>query len=352
MTISGVYATAVQVTNGQLYSGGVDIEIKTYRLNNENTEIESEYERKVRPAEVLSVIPRIRNNGEKCYIRAKMFYINNSIDIQKYIKGFSTNWIKRGDYYYYAKPLNENVSIKMFDTLEIPENIRAITSSRRLKLEITVEAVQEKNFAPDYSKDDPWQGLEPAQIVNSKYDMDINNNTNIRVDYENGAEENISLAKNSFSNVKSIMPGDSYTSYIQIKNTKKKDAKYYLKLNSNNPGLPSQIGLIITGQDGQVIYNDNIEVGKQVLLGQYNAGEGDILDLQMIVPAELENPHEYLDSNLDLVFSVDSDKDKKNNNINPQTGDKINVAITIFLISAIGLIIVMFIEHKERKNID
>lgn len=350
MTISGIYASAQQITNGQLYSGGVDIDVTMYKLTSENVEVVSVDERKVIPAQVVSVIPKVKNNGEKCYIRAKIFYINNSVEPSKYINSISNDWIKRGDYYYFARPLKEDVSIKMFDTVKIPENIQEITSSKRLVLEVTVEAVQEKNFVPDYSKSDPWQGLEPAQIVNSKYDMDINNTSNILVDYQNGAEESVKLAKNSFSNLREVMPGDTYTTYIQVKNTNKKDEKYYLKFNSNNVNLPNQMELVITGKNGQVIFDDNIQIGQNILLGQYGAGEEDILDVQMKVPENVENPYEYLDSNLNLVFSVDSEKKKNNNMINPQTGDKIYLAITIFLISAIGLVIVMVLDYVERRK--
>ena len=40
------------------------------------------------------------------------------------------------------------------------------------------------------------------------------------------------------------------------------------------------------------------------------------------------------------------------NKTNPQTEDKINMAITIFIISAIGLVAVMLLDYKENRNIE
>ena len=349
MTISGIYATAVQVTEGKLYSGGVDIEVKTYELNNTNNIEELDDESKVMPADVLSVIPIIKNNGEKCYIRIKFFYINENIDATDYITGFSFNWIKRGDYYYYPKALNKGESIKVFDTIKIPENIEKITNSKRLKFEIIAEAVQEKSFVPDYGESDSWQGLVPEQVINSKYDLDINDNSNIVVEFQNETNQDIELLSDFFSNMKNILPGDKYTGCVKIRNTNKKDARYYLALKFGNvgePGLLLPVKLLIKNQDGQVIYNGYIENGKKVFLGQYAMGEETRLDMEITFPKESENEYEYIDSKLEFIFSSDYNK------VNPQTGDSIKVAITIFLFSAIGLVIVMLLEHRVRRNID
>lgn len=364
MGISGIYAGTAQITSGQSSTNGVDIKIQTFKLNSENVEEKYEESTKVvMPAEVISFIPKIENLGAKCYVRAKIFYINEDVDAETYITGISSEWEKHGEYYYYKNALNSEEIVKLFDTIKIPQNIGEITSSKKIKLEITAEAVQEKNFEPDYTKEDPWQGIVPTQSVNTEYNIDTNIDKNITINYENGTGSDIEVSDEFLENMKDIMPGDSYSSSIKIKNTNKKNAKYYLKLdldglNEIEIGLLEEIDLIITNKQGKVIYSGKLRNVENVLLGKYDIGEEDEFDLKMSVPKDLANKYAGIYPKLNWTFSVDYDKDttKENNDnqnkSNPQTGDKINVSITIFLISSMGLLVVMLLDYKEKRNIE
>lgn len=363
MGISGIYATTSQITSGQSSTNGVNIKIQTFKLNSENVEEKYEESTKVvMPADVISFIPKIENLGAKCYVRAKILYISEDVDAETYITGISSEWEKHGEYYYYKNALNSEEIVKLFDTIKIPQNIGEITSSKKIKLEITAEAVQEKNFEQDLSKEDPWQGIVPTQSVNTEYNIDTNNK-NITINYENGTDSDIEVSDEFLENMKDIMPGDSYSSSIKIKNTNKKNAKYYLKLdlkglNEIEIGLLEEIDLIIINKQGKVIYSGKLRNAENVLLGKYDIGEEDEFDLKMSIPKDLANKYAGIPPKLNWTFSVDYDKDNsKDNNsgknkTNPQTGDEINMAITIFVISSMGLVIVMLLDYKEKINIE
>ena len=373
MSISGIYALILQTTGGKFNTGGVDIEIQNYSLNSEETEVKYDNENnEVSPSEVISLISKIENYGENCYVRTKIFYINDAINFKKYVTGMSDEWEKHGDYYYYKRTLNKDEKLKIFDTIKIPDNIRELTSESKIKLEITAEAVQEKNFEPDFSKEDPWQGIVPTQSVNTKYDINTNDNY-IVIKYEDGADEDINVPNNFFEEMKNLMPGDSYTSSVEIKNKNNKKAKYYFKLSLNEENkiyqeLLNNIDLIISNKNGKILYNGKMINDKKILLGEYSIGQEDKLDLKIIVPKELENKYANLGSTLNLIFSVEYEKENTENNnaennntdnktenenkMNPKTGDKINVAITIFVLSSIGMIIVSFLDYREKRNIE
>jgi len=356
MGISGIYAVTEQLTNGQIITGGIDIDLQVFKINNENKEVKYIEDNKVvMPGEVVSFIPKVENKGERCYLRAKIFYINESIDINQFINGISSDWVKHGEYYYYGKTFDSGKTTKLFDSVQIPNNINEITNSKKIKLEITVEAVQEKNFTPDYTKDDPWQGIVPTKSIRDKYDIDTTTNSKMTIKYENGASEDIIVSDDFFDNMKTIMPGDSYDSSIEIKNKDKKVAKYYLRFKYDEIALLKETILVITNKKGQIIYNGKIKDAKNIFLGEYKKNQGEKLDLKILVPEDMENQYENLSTKLEWIFKVEYDKeiDKKNNNkTNPQTGDNINVAITMFILSSIGLIVVMVLEHRERKNIE
>lgn len=364
MGISGIYATTTQIASEQTSTNGVDIKIRTFKLNSENIEVRDEDSNKVvLPAEIISFIPKIENLGAKCYVRVKIFYINEDIEAETYITGISNEWKKHGEYYYYKNALNTKEIMELFDTIKIPQNISEITSSKKIKLEITAEAIQEKNFEPDYTKDDPWQGIIPTKSVNTEYNIDTNKDKNITINCENVTSGDIEVSDEFINDMIDIMPGDSYSSSIKIKNTNKKNAKYYLKLdleglNEIEIGLLEEIDLIIRNKQGKVIYSGKIRNAENILLGKYNIGEEDEFEFKMLVPKDLANKYAGINPKLNWTFSVDYDKDNtKDNNsgknkTNPQTGDKINVAITIFVISSMGLVIVMLLDYKEKRNIE
>ena len=103
---------------------------------------------------------------------------------------------------------------------------------------------------------------------------------------------------------------------------------------------------------------------EQILLGEYQENENDKLEFKISIPNELGN--EYMLLNPEITFEFSSEKDEQNNidnkdkeknkdvieriKNNPQTGDKVNVAIIIFYISTVGLVIVMILDRKENKR--
>ena len=99
MSISGIYALVNQTTNGAFTTGIVDINIQTYKLDNNNNEVEYDEEnKKVMPGDVVSLIPKICNLGENCYLRIKVNYIDEDTDFRDYVEGFSTGFNRYGKY--------------------------------------------------------------------------------------------------------------------------------------------------------------------------------------------------------------------------------------------------------------
>ena len=357
MTISGIYAGTAQVTSGQFYTGRVDIEIETYKLNNQNEEVKFDDgdNKTVIPGDVISFIPKIHNVGESCYLRTKITYVDEKTDVTQYIINMSNDWMKYGDYFYYDKILNSGETVKLFDKIKIPEDIKNSTNDKNINIEILCETVQEKNFMPNYEEADPWKSVTPQKNINSEYNIDTGNNSNITIKYQNGANNDVIVPDNLFDDIKSLMPGNSYNSNIEIKNTNKNNVDYYLIFSIEKDAenyekksqLLSKLNLTITNKDGKTVYNGKMTENNKILLGTYKINENDVLNLKISVPNELENTYASLNPQLTMLFSAGYDA---NDNTNPETGDKINIAMTIFLISSIGLIVVMILNYKEKKK--
>lgn len=375
MNISGIYALTNQATNGSLSTGVVDIKIQTYKLNEENEEIYSN-DKKVNPGETISFIPKIENFGENCYVRVKIKYIDANIDFKNYITNFSNSLEKHGEYYYYNKVLNPKEKIQLFDTIKIPDNISNEDNSE-IPLEIIAEAVQEKNFIPDYSKENPWGDIIPEKRIDNTVNINTNKeNSKITIKYESSIDSNINVPNDFLENISKVMPGDSFKEYVEINNDKK-NAKYYMQIVVDEKyliekELLSKIKLQIINKNGQVIFDGNIGNTGRVLLGNYNINENDRFEFNISVPSDIGNEYTTLNPVLDIVFSAEYDDipngqpnsgsvSQNENSIskyvqnlltNPKTGDKIDWAITMFFISSIGLIITIILGYREKKKED
>ena len=375
MNISGIYALTNQATNGSLSTGVVDIKIQTYKLNEENEEIYSN-DKKVNPGETISFIPKIENFGENCYVRVKIKYIDANIDFKNYITNFSNSLEKHGEYYYYNKVLNPKEKIQLFDTIKIPDNISNEDNSE-IPLEIIAEAVQEKNFIPDYSKENPWGDIIPEKRIDNTVNINTNKeNSKITIKYESSIDSNINVPNDFLENISKVMPGDSFKEYVEINNDKK-NAKYYMQIVVDEKyliekELLSKIKLQIINKNGQVIFDGNIGNTGRVLLGNYNINENDRFEFNISVPSDIGNEYTTLNPVLDIVFSAEYDDipngqpnsgsvSQNENSIskyvqnlltNPKTGDKIDWAITMFFISSICLIITIILGYREKKKED
>ena len=95
MSISGIYALTNQTPNGIFSTGRVDIKIQTYQINEQNEEIAyEEPSKRVAPGDVISLIPKIVNLGENCYVRFKVDYVDENTDFVDYSTGLSDNFKK------------------------------------------------------------------------------------------------------------------------------------------------------------------------------------------------------------------------------------------------------------------
>lgn len=357
MSTSGIYALTNQETDGTLSTGIVDISIDNYTLNENNEEIPySETTSVVYPGDKISLIPKINNLGESCFVRVKINYIDTSTNFLDYTTGFSNSLTKYGDYYYYTDVLDNASNIKIFDAIKIPDDITTTDNERKIKLEIIAEAIQSKNFVPDYSLSDPWKGITPSENTKSSYDIDTETGKlKINILYEDNTINDISVNKDFFKQMYNVMPGDNFVDYAELKNTSKNSNKYYLKILTDDKkeeeiNLLNNIHLTITNKNGQIIYNGNLLSSEKFLLGEYATNDYDKFEFKIEVPSELENEFTLLNPKLYFVFSSESEEDTNKVPSNPKTGDKIDLALTIFLFSSICLVIIIILAYIEKKK--
>lgn len=344
--VSGIYALVDDVINNTesvISTSYVDIKLEEYQ-NGEPYTKENEV---VMPGEVVELNTRVSNLGIDCYVRIKIIYtLNNTEYIESnYINGDYKNWSKIDDYYYYDSVLNQSETLNLFDTIQIPNNIINNSSGDKLVVHIIVEAVQAKNF------DGNWDEVDIKKTIDKSYSMDSEGNSEII--YENNADKYIDIGDGFFNNLGGLLPGDSISDQITIDNNSSNRIKYYLSVDTKNLtqeeiDLLENVNITINNSKNRELYKGKLLQINNMLLGTYNSESNEVINFTISIPSNLDNEYSKIATKIIWIFSVN----EENNSLNPQTWDlRFDLSMTLFMFSAVGLLIVMIFEKKGKENI-
>ena len=360
MCISGIYAftniSIVSVQN-EMKTGAINIELKEYRINENGKEVLYNVDTKnVLPGEKVSYIPRIENLGADCYVRAKVSFTdmkNVTILAENNIGKMKDGWVKKGDYWYYKNILKSSENVDLFNTFQIPD-VSNEYQGKDIQINIVTEAVQSKNFKPDFESSSPWNDVTIKEATNNSYKTDkVQLNTNVKVEYENNADLYINVPDSFFSELGYIFPGDVITEEAVINNKSSNEIEYFVSTgklvdeNTKIKDLVNKLELTIK-VDEKVVYEGNIFGIENLSLGKYKEKETSKVKFIISVPKDLENEYSALNTSLSWVFTVSGEEPLPEA---PQTGDvKTKIVFTIFFVSAIGLVTSLLLEKKFKKD--
>ena len=346
-SVSGIYALVDDVINNTestISTSYVDIKLEEYQ-NGEPYTKENEV---VMPGEIVPLNTKISNLGIDCYVRAKIIYtLNNTEYIESnYIDGDYKNWTKIDDYYYYDSILNQSESVNLFDTIQIPNNIINESLGDTLVVHIVAEAVQAKNF------DGNWNEVNIEETVDKSYSIDTEGKSEII--YENNADKYINIGDGFFNNLGGLLPGDNVTDQITIDNNSSNKIEYFLSVDTKNLtqeeiDLLENVDIKINNSKSKQLYKGKLLRINNMLLGTYNSGENETITFTISIPSNLDNEYSKIATKIIWIFSVK----EENDSLNPKTWDlKFDLSITLFLFSALGLLIVMILEKIGKENIE
>ncbi len=345
MSISGIYSLNEELNMAEngLSTSAVDIDIKEYNQNNQLFDRDGEM---VMPGDEIILIPRINNLGIECYLRAKIEYtINNEVfSVNDYIKGNYTSWHKNGDYYYYNSVFAKESSIDLFNKVIIP-NLSSDYNGKKVIVHIIVDAVQAKNF------DGNWDNVTIKKSVNRAYDINYDGESSIV--YEDNIDHHILFNNKFFNRLGNMLPGDSVKETISILNNSDFDNEYYLSIDYDNLSneelaLLQKMKLLIRKHNNDILVDSNLADKSKHSLGRYSKGKEDNLTIEISLPKDTDNDFSKLFAKIIWRFSYDNLN--QNEEVNPQTGDYgFDLSIILFIISAIGFLIVLILEKKDNN---
>ena len=183
--------------------------------------------------------------------------------------------------------------------------------------------------------------------------------------FEPGSEHSLT---DLFPNFKGVMPGDSLTQKILVKNNadNKVKVKIYMRslgTNSDPDKLLPELNLKVKkSEDNEMAYmfdaaaNETAQLTDWVLLGTLYSGGEVNLDVTLNVPASLDNEFQNKIGSLDWEFRVEEYPVEPGDPDAPQMGDKgyfgILVGVMAFSLVMVIILLLWGKKDKEKENDD
>ena len=167
-----------------------------------------------------------------------------------------------------------------------------------------------------------------------------------------------------FPNFKGVMPGDTLTQKITVKNNadNKVKVKIYIRslgAHEDSVKFLSQLGLkVAKSSDNEMAYmfdaaaNETAQLTDWVYLGTLYSGGEVNLDVTLNVPVELPNEYQNKIGYLDWEFMIEEFPVEPDDPKPPQTGDNSHMGLwfALMLCSGAMLIILLVWRKKDKEN--
>ena len=141
--------------------GNINISLEKHGLDEKGEKTDFDDAQVVVPGQVVDELVDIFNLANDAWVRMKVTFDDSTIDgnmLDDSLLNLGEDWVKCGDYYYCTKPVKHGESAEFLKSVSIPAEWTEAVSEKDLKINFTADAVQEKNFTPNFKSDDPWFG--------------------------------------------------------------------------------------------------------------------------------------------------------------------------------------------------
>lgn len=314
------FSDSVTVTN-HIAVGDINISLRELEKK-DGREMKYQDRRIVLPGDEISKIPRITNRSEPCWVRVKISYTDDLEGLDGMndgnLTGMSPQWVRKGEYFYYTRKLEQGDSVDIFTGVTIPSRWDETYQDKKLGITIVADAIQAANFAPDFGAMSPWGNQKILRCIHDTDGLVVQKKrpVDLKVEFEGNAHKLIAAPEDFFSGFSTTMPGDVFRDSVEISNTTKHAAEIFFRTSPECKSVKDQeflkkLKLVIT-MNGKKLYSGNLlatSLNKAVSLGEFSSGEKGKMEFEVTVPADLDNTYALRAADVKWIFSVEEDQE-------------------------------------------
>lgn len=163
-----------------------------------------------------------------------------------------------------------------------------------------------------------------------------------------------------FVNFKGVMPGDTLTQQIEVRNDVKNDVKIKLYMrslgaNEGSEEFLKQMTLGVKAADGSELFaacaDETAQLTDWVCLGTFYSGAKTTLDVTLNVPVEMGNDFSEQVGSLDWEFAVEELPVEPTDPVGPKTGDDTPVALYAAICAVcVGAVVFLIATRKKKEQ--
>lgn len=162
-----------------------------------------------------------------------------------------------------------------------------------------------------------------------------------------------------FESLKGVMPGDTLTQQIEVRNDVKNDVKIKLYMrslgaNEGSEEFLKQMTLGVKAADGSELFaacaDETAQLTDWVCLGTFYSGAKTTLDVTLNVPVEMGNDFAEQVGSLDWEFAVEELPVEPTDPVGPKTGDDTPVALYAAICAVCAGAVVFLIATRKKKE--
>lgn len=315
------------------------------------------------PGERVPMKTEIEGEGEACYVRIKIKTDGEKEIPMSCFEGRSDQWIEKKGYLYYKKPIPYHGSVLLYDTFSLPENWNEAEFSRNPEIHISLQAdaIQSKNFTPDFQAESPWGKIEVKDTDETKNDylfrQMVPKEGTCRVVLQ--GDKIVLRPDGFFENLGKLMPGDCITGKIQVANEYPSAKQLWMKIASDaDEEFLKQLHLTIADEKGNFLYNDMLKKEREnpfQYLHTYQANEKEQLVFSLSMPEETGNVYSEKRGNITWIFRGGAeDVSQKEDPVFPEekvkTGDASPHLVFLLLLVISSVLIIFSLIFLRRKG--